>query len=425
ATTLTVKATSTEDPTKSGTSNVTVTEIPKPLPTVTSVTVTPASAKIKKGNNKIFSAIVIGTNNPAKTVIWKVTGNKSARTSIDSQGLLTVGRGETAGKLMVTATSTADSTKSGNAAIKLINSNDNTKTETKVDSTSRETMSPSIPRIIGNSAKEWEYIVKNLDNKMHGSMTVDMKGGTVVPKEIFKSLKGKDITLTLIMQEGVEWIIKGTDIPEESQFSDFDFGVMLNKGNIPMKLIKKQIGTKNQGLLMSLNHEGNFGFRATLCINLSSVNAERFANLLYYNEGKKILEAQSIGLIDKTGKVLLEFSHASDYVILIDQGETLKKMAKQITVSPSKKVLYMSGSKAKTVNLTTKIPQLLQNTIDNGACNYSIKYKSSNPKVATISSKGQVKALSVGNTVITTDITINGVTRSFKTAVVVKKTWIY
>jgi hypothetical protein len=255
-------------------------------------------------------------------------------------------------------------------------------------------------------------------------MTLDMKGGTVVPKEIFKTLNGKDITITFAMREGVEWIIRGTDIPEESQLSDIDFGVMLNKGNIPKELIKKQLGAKKSELLLSLNHEGEFGFHAMLRINMSNVNVGRFANLYYYNPHKKMLELQSAGLINKTGKVLLGFTHASDYVISIDEGDTLKKMAKQITVSPSKKVLYLSGPKEKTVSLVTKMPLLLQQSMENGACDFTITYKSSNPKVASISSKGHVKALTVGNTDITTEINIDGVARSFKTSVIVKKMYI-
>ena len=110
AVTLTVRATSTVDATKSGTASVTV-----PVPTVTSVTVSPATATVLKGETQQFSAAVVGTNNPAQTVTWSVTGGV-AGTSITA-GLLTVADGETASSLTVRATSTLDATKSGTATV--------------------------------------------------------------------------------------------------------------------------------------------------------------------------------------------------------------------------------------------------------------------------------------------------------------------
>ena len=117
ASTLTVTATSTVDNTKSGTAAVTVTEVLPPVPVVDSVTVTPATAVIQKGNIQTFSAAVTGANNPVQTVTWSVYGNSSSGTSIDNAGLLTVAVDEMASTLIVTATSAVDDTKSGTATV--------------------------------------------------------------------------------------------------------------------------------------------------------------------------------------------------------------------------------------------------------------------------------------------------------------------
>lgn len=85
-------------------------------PTVTSVSVSPSPATVQKGGTQQFTATVSGTNNPAQTVRWTVTGGKTG-TSISTGGLLTVASDETAGALTVTATSTVDTTKSGTAAV--------------------------------------------------------------------------------------------------------------------------------------------------------------------------------------------------------------------------------------------------------------------------------------------------------------------
>ena len=98
ALTLTVKATSTVDPKKFGTSTVQVFEITK-------VEVTPQSASVQKGKGIKFSAVVTHINAPASLqgVIWSVEGG-TAGTSIDTSGYLTVAEGETASSLTVKAT---------------------------------------------------------------------------------------------------------------------------------------------------------------------------------------------------------------------------------------------------------------------------------------------------------------------------------
>ncbi|WP_207302900.1 S-layer homology domain-containing protein [Bacilliculturomica massiliensis] len=89
---------------------------PSAAPTVSSVTVSPNPAAVQKGMTQQFTAIVSGTNNPAQTVSWTVTGGKTG-TDISNTGLLTVAADETAATLTVTAISAVDTTKSGSAAV--------------------------------------------------------------------------------------------------------------------------------------------------------------------------------------------------------------------------------------------------------------------------------------------------------------------
>jgi hypothetical protein len=117
--TLTVTATSTVDKTKSGTMDVTVYEEGK-VPTVTSVTVSPATASVAKGGTATFTATVTGDNSPAQTVTWSVSGDSG--TTISAVGSLSVVANESAATLTVTATSTVDTTKSGTAAVTVTDS---------------------------------------------------------------------------------------------------------------------------------------------------------------------------------------------------------------------------------------------------------------------------------------------------------------
>jgi hypothetical protein len=112
---LTVRATSAVDTTKSGTATVTVTAA---TATVTSVTVSPTTATVRKGLHQTFTATVIGTNNPAKTVTWSIVEtSKHSGTTINSSGLLTVSASETLTTLTVKAASTVDPTKSNTATV--------------------------------------------------------------------------------------------------------------------------------------------------------------------------------------------------------------------------------------------------------------------------------------------------------------------
>ena len=116
AASLTVRATSTINTGVYGTATVTVVE----APAVTGVTVNPPSATVTRGGTQIFIAAVTGTNNPAQTVTWSVSGAGAGTTIIG--GLLTVAADETAVSLTVTATSTVDTTKHGTASVTVTHS---------------------------------------------------------------------------------------------------------------------------------------------------------------------------------------------------------------------------------------------------------------------------------------------------------------
>lgn len=86
-------------------------------PTVTAVTVSPATATVSKGQTAQLSATVTGTGLTPKGVTWTITGGTSANTGVTQTGFVTVGADETATSLTVTATSTFDNTKSGTSTI--------------------------------------------------------------------------------------------------------------------------------------------------------------------------------------------------------------------------------------------------------------------------------------------------------------------
>ena len=176
------------------------------------------------------------------------------------------------------------------------------------------------PYIKDDSGKEgWDVIKLQLEEAKAGdTVTVVMNGTTVVPKDVIDSIKGKDTTLVLDMGNGLSWKIYGKDITDAAGDIDFDVTVGADAGkSIPVDVINNVTGERSS-LNLTLAYDGEFGFTATLNVNMESKNAGLYANLFYYNEQTGELEFISAGQIDPDGNVELVFTHASDYTIVVD-----------------------------------------------------------------------------------------------------------
>ena len=176
------------------------------------------------------------------------------------------------------------------------------------------------PYIKDDSGKEgWDVIKPQLEEAKSGdTVTVVMNGTTVVPKDVIDSIKGKDTTLVLDMGNGLSWKIYGKDITDATGDIDFDVTVGADAGkSIPVDVINNVTGER-YSINLTLAYDGEFGFTATLTVNMESKNAGLYANLFYYNEQTGELEFISAGQIDAEGNVELEFTHASDYTIVVD-----------------------------------------------------------------------------------------------------------
>ena len=176
------------------------------------------------------------------------------------------------------------------------------------------------PYIKDDSGKEgWDVIKPQLEEAKSGdTVTVAMNGTTVVPKDVIDSIKGKDTTLVLDMGNGLSWKIYGKDITDAAGDIDFDVKVGADAGkSIPVGVINNVTGERSS-LNLTLAYDGEFGFTATLTVNMESKNAGLYANLFYYNEQTGELEFISAGQIDPDGNVELVFTHASDYTIVVD-----------------------------------------------------------------------------------------------------------
>lgn len=199
--------------------------------------------------------------------------------------------------------------------------NDNQNQNPKPDIDNGNDNSNSIkPYIKDDSGKEgWDVIKPQLEKAESGeTVTVAMNGTSVVPKTVIDSINGKDTTLVLDMGNGLSWKINGKDITDAA--GDIDFGVTIGADagkSIPVDVINKVSGEK-YSMNLSLAYDGEFGFTATLTVNMEPKNSGMYANLFYYNEQTGKLEFVSAGQIDSDGNVELAFTHASDYTIVVE-----------------------------------------------------------------------------------------------------------
>ncbi len=178
------------------------------------------------------------------------------------------------------------------------------------------------PFIKGEDGKTgWDVIRAEEEKAQEGStINVDMNGSTVVPGDIFDSIKGKDITITFDMGNGILWSVDGKSITRGTspdKAGDIDFSVKTDVNNVPVDIINNVTG-ESYSIQISLAYEGEFGFTAVLSISLGKANAGLTASLYYYNKNTGELEFICKDRITEDGMASLAFTHASDYVITVD-----------------------------------------------------------------------------------------------------------
>ena len=188
--------------------------------------------------------------------------------------------------------------------------------------TTEQTVAEEKPVVKMAEEKIVETVAAIAEAKAGDKVKVEMNGATVVSKEILKEAKEKGVDVVLQM-DGYSWTIDAKDI-KGMNLEDINLEVNLHADAIPSKQLSKLAGD-NPVTQISLTHEGNFGFAATLSFNLGSEYKDKFGNLYWYDSTGKMIFIDS-GLIDEDGNVSLTFSHASDYAIVMkdtDDAETI------------------------------------------------------------------------------------------------------
>ncbi len=176
------------------------------------------------------------------------------------------------------------------------------------DNNTNTTPDSRLPQDVVDSA------VKDVNEAEAGeTVKISMNSKTVVPKEVLEAAKGKDVSVVLEM-EGYSWTINGKDI-KATNLQDIDLRVIKNTDNIPSSTVQTLAGD-NPCMQITLAHEGNFGFKASLNIGVGSEYTGKYGNLYYHDSAGKMV-FMNAGQIGADGNVSLDFSHASDYLLVM------------------------------------------------------------------------------------------------------------
>lgn len=166
------------------------------------------------------------------------------------------------------------------------------------------------------SDEEVADVVEKIKNAPEGAtIPIDMKKATVIPKEVQEAIQGKSVSIVLQM-DSYSWTLNGMDVAA-TNLKDIDLEVKIDTNAIPSNIVASIAGDSPTTQL-SLTHNGDFGFRANLSLNLGSEHAGSTGNLYYYDSDGKLIFINA-GQIGADGSTSLPFSHASDYVIVIDK----------------------------------------------------------------------------------------------------------
>ena len=206
-----------------------------------------------------------------------------------------------------------------------------------------DTKMPYLKKDTGKNS--WELIAEQLENAPDSDVIdVEMNGTTTVPGDIFDIIKGRDVIVVFHMGDGITWTVNGRDVTAAGK--NIDLGVVFGGEagkTIPVEIINNVTGER-YSVNLTLAYDGEFGFRATLTVNMDKKNAGLFANLFYYNEQSGKLEFICAGEIDSQGEVGLTFTHASDYTIIVDRQSMEPGVVENLVNPASAEEISTAGS---------------------------------------------------------------------------------
>lgn len=149
------------------------------------------------------------------------------------------------------------------------------------------------------------------------TVSMDMSKTGMIYAQTLQQIREQGMEVELKVSDKASWFIDGSAI-ENDGLGDINLGVTFGESRIPKE--KLEILTEDEKYIeMSLAHEGEFGFTIVLSVKLEDIQPGQYANLFYYNEETGDFEFMCASVTGSAGTADFEFSHASDYVIIISE----------------------------------------------------------------------------------------------------------
>lgn len=261
--------------------------------------------------------------------------------------------------------------------------------------------------------------------------------------------KEKDVTVSVKDESGKEryaWSFSGEALAASDEpVTDLDLSLNVQRAEDNQELAEL-LGTNSQGgssmqnsLILGFGHHGSLPGQASVRVyvgNMGYSEGDRLY-LYYYNSESGRLETlpySSNYTVDRDGYITVNITHCSEYVLLPKQAraDAIISLRDQISISQDEIILYLGSKKYGTAAITVNLPKTLElvkdlkdKTSGSAIGAVVITYKSTNSKVASVDSSGNIVAKKEGKADIIVVATLySGKSKSFRIPVTVRKPYI-
>ena len=273
--------------------------------------------------------VVIPVAESAGTVLTNLYDGKTYTVSADQNVSVTIPAAKDGGTIVLTAekktepapdekqddkkTDTAES--NGNAQ----SSGNNANQSTSANKTNPKQEEQTVAEVTVQE-ESFANVIEAVNKAKTGSkIRVNLLKTTKIPANVFESIKGKDMNVTFKVSDQASWIINGKDITGNVT-APIDLGLVVGTSDIPKQKVTA-LADGNETIQLSLNYDGVFGFEGILRLSVGTDHSGKIANLYYYNETTGKFEYYQAAQVKEDGTVDFKFSHASDYVIVLNETD--------------------------------------------------------------------------------------------------------
>ena len=276
--------------------------------------------------------VVIPVAESAGTVLKNLYDGKTYTVSADQNVSVTIPAAKDGGTIVLTAETktepapdnTTDDKKPDGKTTEDHNGNQQTSgnNSSQVNSAVQTTPKQEEQAVAEVTVQEESFanVIEAVNKAKTGSkIRVNLLKTTKIPANVFESIKGKDMNVTFKVSDQASWIINGKDITGNVT-APIDLGLVVGTSDIPKQKVTA-LADGNETIQLSLNYDGVFGFEGILRLSVGTDYSGKIANLYYYNETTGKFEYYQAAQVKEDGTVDFKFSHASDYVIVLNETD--------------------------------------------------------------------------------------------------------